>query len=51
MAKGASKLCADAQLDDGGVIGGEDAVQEKAPPDGFWRGLGGRGGGVVVSLP
>jgi hypothetical protein len=26
-------------------------VQEKAPPEGFRRGFGVRGGGVVVSLP
>ena len=44
-------LSADAQLDDGGVVDGEELGGGKAPPGGFRRGFGVRGGGLVVSLP
>lgn len=44
-------LSTDAQVADGGVIDGEEAGAGKAPPVVFRRGLGVRGGGLVVSLP
>ena len=45
------RVSTDAQVDDGGVVDGEDVAAEKAPPVVFRRGFGVRGGGPVVSLP
>jgi hypothetical protein len=45
------QVSADAQLDNGGVVDGEDAGAGKGPAGRVPAGLGVRGGGLVVSLP